>query len=155
MPNWCDNRLAIAGPPNVVMELVRLLEGPEEKLDFERLLPTPDDLHAGAGYRVPGDGDPLPDWYEWRCEHWGVKWSARDVKRRGFGRTGRVRYRFFTPYGAPHEFLDHVAELAPEIAMWLSYDVELLGYGHAVWRDGRQVEYEEQTAYGGSVHRDT
>src|SRR4051794_4660151 len=94
MPNCCDNRLAIAGPPDVVMELVRLLEGPEEKLDFERLLPTPRDLLEGADYDAPGIPDELPGWYQWHREHWGVKWNAWGASRRGYGRTGRVRYRF-------------------------------------------------------------
>ncbi len=145
MPNWCDNRLAIAGPPDVVMELVRLVDGDEQQLDFERLLPMPQDLLDGADDDAPASiADGFPGWYLWRQEHWGVKWNASDVTRRGYGRTGRVRYRFFTPYGPPAEFLDDLAALMPEVSMQLSFEVELLGDGRAAWRDGHRVEHEER-----------
>ena len=146
MPNACDNRLAIAGPPAVVMALVRALESEDAALDFERLLPTPRDLLDGGDYDASGIADGLPGWYQWRREHWGVKSNASGVTRRGYGRTGRVRYRFNTPYGPPIEFLDAVAGMAPEIEMDLRFDVELLGGGIARWRSGRCLEYEEARA---------
>lgn len=147
MPNWCDNRLAIAGPPAVVRLLVEELEGPEQPLDFEQLLPTPGELVDGAGNRAAGMPAELPGWYQWRLEHWGVKWNACDVARRGYGRTGRVRYRFFTPYGPPMEFLDHVARRYPEVGMDLVFAVELLGGGRASWRAGARCAYEQSPAF--------
>ncbi len=69
----------------------------------------------------------------------GVKWNACDVTRRGYGRTGRVRYRFMTPYGPPSAFLDFVAARYPEVAMSLSYDVESLGCGMAACAGGRRI----------------
>jgi len=132
VPNWCVNRLAIAGPPAAVKLLVEELASPDAALDFAALRPTPPELLADQP--VPAEG--FPDWYEWRRTHWGVKWNASDVTRRGYGRTGRVRYRFMTPYGPPSAFLDFVAARYPEVAMSLSYDVESLGRGMAAWAGG-------------------
>ena len=146
MPNWCDNRLAVSGPPVSVMEAVRLVEGPERKLDFERLLPTPRDLLDDAGQLTSDAPMRFPDWYSWRLEHWGVKWNASDVVRQGYGRTGKVRYRFFTPYGPPTEFLDHLSALYPRLTMRLTFEVEYLGDGRAEWRKGHRAVHEENVA---------
>ncbi len=122
MPNWCDNRVAIQGPPKLVMEVVERLESDERWFDFEGYLPTPPEL---LDPDQPREEHTLPDWYEWRREHWGVKWNARGSTRRGYGRTGRVRYRFLTAWGPPDTFLDHLAACHPELTavrdrlMWL------------------------------------
>jgi len=95
VPNWCVNRLAIAGPPAAVKLLVEVLASPDAALDFAARRPTPPELLADQPVQAEG----FPDWYRWRRTHWGVKWNTSDVTRRGYGRTGRVRYRFMTPYG--------------------------------------------------------
>src|SRR5437016_3667433 len=100
VPNWCDNRLAIRGAPELVMELVELVEG-DGVFDFQRLVPMPDKIREGGAHQAGGLGNGLPGWYQWSVENWGVKWNAWDVTRRGYGRTGRVRYRFFTAYKPP------------------------------------------------------
>jgi len=46
MPNWCLNRLAIAGPPAAVKLLVEELASPDAALDFAALRPTPPELLA-------------------------------------------------------------------------------------------------------------
>jgi hypothetical protein len=125
VPNWCLNRLAIAGPPAAVKLLVEELASPDAALDFAALRPTPPELLADQP--VPAEG--FPDWYEWRRTHWGVKWNASDVTRRGYGRTGRVRYRVMTPTAGRRRFLDFVAARYPEVAMSLSYDVEFWAVG--------------------------
>jgi hypothetical protein len=141
MPNWCDNRLAIAGPPKVVQALVCELQGPNGVLDFETLLPTPSDLIVAEPQRIlPGDPTEFPDWYAWRHENWGVKWNAAEASRIGYGRTGRVRYRFFTAWGPPAEYLDFVAQRYPEVSMSLTFDVEMMGTGAGSWRGGDLVE---------------
>lgn len=78
MPNWCVNRLAIAGPPAAVKLLVEELVSSDAALDFAALRPTPPELLADQP--VPAEG--FPDWYRWRRTHWGVKWNASDVTRR-------------------------------------------------------------------------
>ncbi len=128
------------------MELVSLVEG-DEPFDFEQLLPMPEGIRDGADYDAPGIPDALPGWYQWAREHWGVKWNAAYVTRRGYGRTGRVRYRFLTAYGPPTEFLDELALRFPDVEMDLVYDVELLGGGAAYWRDGRLTGYEGDDPY--------
>lgn len=142
MPNICDNRLAIAGPPEVVMDLVQSLQGKEQPLDFECLVPMPDVLLGPQG-EIRGPSG-FPRWYEWARTNWGVKWNAWGGVRRGYGRTGRVRYRFLTAYGPPSEFLDGVAARWPQVTMRLEFSVELLGDGNGLWRDGARAELHDE-----------
>ncbi len=141
MPNWCDNRLAIRGTSLVVRELADLMDG-DTLFDFNRIVPMPKHVRDGGAYdgHLPNS---FPGWDQWSREHWGVKWNAAYVTRRGYGRTGRVRYRFFTAYGPPTELLDELAARFPAIEMDLTLVVEFLGYGDASWRNGELVEYNE------------
>jgi hypothetical protein len=122
------------------MEMVGRLEG-DGPLDFEQLLPTPKDLLDGDDDR---ETDLFPGWYAWRREHWGVKWNASSVRRRGYGRSGRVRYRFVTPYGPPLEFLDHVGALYPMVQLRLEFEVEMLGRGGGAWHGGRRKDHWQE-----------
>lgn len=76
-----------------------------------------------------------------------MKWNAVSVTRRGYGRTGRVRYRFFTAYGPPTEFLNALARRFPRVEMDLTFEVELLGDGRAAWRGAQLAELGENTTY--------
>jgi hypothetical protein len=142
MPNWCDNRLAIRGRPAEVMDLVALLEG-DQPLDFERLIPMPQDIRDGADYEAHQGRNGFPGWYQWSCEHWGVKWNAVNSTRRGIGRTGRVRYRFFTAYDPPMEFIDALARRFPAVEIDLTFDIEMWGSGRAQWREGQLAEFAD------------
>ena len=134
MPNTCDNRLALAGPRDVVEDLVRVVASEDHALDFERLIPMPDWIKGSVG-----DGAGGAEWREWRIAHWGVKWNAWRVVRTGYGRTGRVRYRFRTAYAPPLPILDHIAARWPQVTMILRYEIEMLGEGQRLWRDGGRV----------------
>jgi hypothetical protein len=142
MPNWCDNRLAVRGAPVVVRELVEYVEG-DGPFDFERLLPMPRHIRDGGMYDGGLSVDTFPGWYQWSRERWGTKWNAWDASRRGYGRMGRVRYRFFTAYGPPIPVLDELARRFPSIEVDLAFEVELWGTGHAAWREGELVDYDE------------
>jgi hypothetical protein len=142
MPNVCLNRIAISGPPTVVMDLVRTLAGDEEPFDFEQLIPMPDAFLGAAGEEVTPTG--LPRWYLWARTNWGVKWNAWGGSRRGYGRSGRVRYRFCTAYGPPSEFLDRVAFRWPEVTMRLVFEVEFLGAGDGLWTGGARVALRDE-----------
>ena len=57
MPNWCLNRLTIAGPPAAVKLLVEELASPDAALDFAALGVLPAEvLNAGDGCSAVGGG---------------------------------------------------------------------------------------------------
>ena len=78
MPNWCANNMVVQGKGEVVKQFIQenfktdrnpwCKEGEYEYkyiLDFEQFDPTPTDE----------DGKIINDWYNWRLQHWGCKWS--------------------------------------------------------------------------------
>lgn len=76
IPNWCANNIVIQGKGKDVKQFIldnfKLNKNPYNKddeykyiLDFEQFDPTP----------LDENGDVFNDWYSWRLEHWGCKWS--------------------------------------------------------------------------------
>ena len=75
MPNWNSNKLVVKGEGKAVLDFIKenyleeKVQGKVEEcdyvLDFEKFLPTP----------LKDDGSIIDDWYDWRLENWGCKWS--------------------------------------------------------------------------------
>lgn len=85
MPNHCSNRVTVTGPKRLVLAFIKKAASDKEPLDFNRLVPMPDELRAT---KAPADDTPetarlkakygFADWYEWACANWGTKWGAYD-----------------------------------------------------------------------------
>lgn len=77
MPNWNYNNMNVKGKPELVKRFIKenfltqKVYNIKEAylLDFEVMEPTPID---------PETGDIIKDWYDWRLEHWGCKWSPTE-----------------------------------------------------------------------------
>ena len=79
MPNYCSNNMIVQGNGKDVKKFIKenfrtnKYNRSEEKvmylyeLDFEQFDPTPIDEKTG---------EIIDDWYNWRLQHWGCKWSC-------------------------------------------------------------------------------
>lgn len=77
MPNWCANSMIVQGNGKDVKTFIKEnfrsnIYGEKKdnvlyELDFEQFDPTPIDEKTG---------EIIDDWYHWRLEHWGCKWSC-------------------------------------------------------------------------------
>lgn len=73
MPNWNVNSMKIVGEPKAVVKFIKenysterdRHGNPSYLLDYEKLLPTP----------LKENGDIIDEWYIWRIENWGTKWT--------------------------------------------------------------------------------
>jgi len=73
MPNWCENKLKMTGPKDLIVALyeraVSLSETTNEGL-LEAMRPMPEALKETT---APRD---KPNWYDWAIDHWGTKWDV-------------------------------------------------------------------------------
>ena len=76
MPNWNSNNMVVQGKgkdvKQFILENFKINKNPYNKddeyayiLDFEQFDPTP----------LNESGNVFDDWYNWRLQHWGCKWS--------------------------------------------------------------------------------
>lgn len=169
MPNWCENHLVIAGKEEELDKLIEKLKQvpshiPENEINmnegyciFENLYPTPTDLLIGDApmrhnetqkSNVEKHGH--PDWYSWRIDHWGTKWTETGLsiaqekhvsKRTGIASIG---FNFDTAWGPALGLFQKAAEDYPNIMFCLYYQEPGMGFcGRNVWINGEEVESQE------------
>lgn len=166
MPNWVFNRLEITGNEMAIKKIKETLGADNELtryhfeineareresaverggervernyeipvLDFHNLLSPPKEIWneyvavAGWGEGIP----PMTDnnWYRWRNQHWGTKWNAGDVEWEETETC--LIYKFQTAWDTISE------ELLQQLAYLLS-----------AWKAEAELEFEEETGWGG------
>jgi hypothetical protein len=122
MPNWCNNKLTVFGPDEVVKRFRETAIGnspwhtEEEKksvLNFHSLMPVPPNVLA-AWYGEVG--------YEWDC-NWGAC-NAEEVEEW----EGHLTYFFDTAWSPPIPFLSKLAPMWPMLTFLLDYEEMGMGF---------------------------
>lgn len=129
MPNWCKNNLRIKGNGEKVLELLEMMKDEDGEMTFDKLVPEPIELKDTTS-PTPDDvpqeeRDRLKklygadNWYDWRCQNWGVKWNASES---GFYKRGDDWIvSFQTPWGPPIEFLKRMSRQFSKITFILQF----------------------------------
>ena len=125
MPNWCDNRLRIFGPPDEIEKFQRQATGhapwlseherqttAPSPLNFHRLLPVPAEVLAQH------NGDVLE---KWQVANWGTKWEADETELVDEWDTG-VCYGFNTAWSPPIALLKSIGPNWPTLKFLLHYE---------------------------------
>lgn len=113
MPNWCLNKVTISGPTADLTKLKDELHstwGKDKETWFDLSKIDPEPLGPMAEDDQGPHGQTLCyQRYEWRINHWGVKWNVilteePDLVKDPSGQeTGYLTYVFDTPWNAPFE----------------------------------------------------
>lgn len=106
MPNWVFNTIEIrSSNRNQLKQIEELLEGPNGKIDFNKLIPMP--KHDPDKFWAEGPLSMETEerlgkencWYWWSVDNWGTKWNACDI---GFSKgNGLIHYEFNTAWSEP------------------------------------------------------
>ena len=105
MPNWCMNNLTIShDDPAKLQEFVDAYNSGET---CNHYIPHPPEIMKSME-------DPKNnDWYQWRCNSWGVKWDFG--LEEGYDPiqvvNGEVVVSFNTAWSPPIEFYEHLVSL--------------------------------------------
>lgn len=143
MPNHITNRIKIAGPKDLVKEVVEFCGCPEELHDlfntktvvkdnpfnFDRIVPMTDDVKKSMedpeyfpkGYLENWKPDywfqtkPTEFWYTWCNLHWGTKWNSYEHQVDEDGSDGKWIIWFDTAWAPPTPVIDKLAMKFPGI----------------------------------------
>ena len=139
MPNWCSNKIYVTGKNLQVFRDSLKIKVDGEDVDwdnfgFGQLYPEPTmcpqgekklDEHGfnhteNTCYRKypPHKKEfyhTLREWYEWRCNHWGTKWEARECSIEDSEE--EISIMFNTAWAPPREWCEYVTN---------KYDLEII-----------------------------
>jgi hypothetical protein len=138
MPDWCHNQLVLEGPPAALSAVRDALASDTLPLDFERVLPPPDDLK---------DVHPRA----WREDTWGTDRNLnpddRETLVRDDPENGILVYRFDT-CTPPVGVAEHLTRQYPELDIVLVYHIPNECAGKHYWLGGEEIEsyeYDDET----------
>jgi len=130
MPNWCSGRATITGPEPVISEIKQILKNPEGDL-LNWMVPQPN---------FAGD----QDWYMWRVNSWGTKWSLSDVYIDNDDELDSIQFSFSTAWAPPVEAFARWAEQDGRVEFTLEYWEPGMGFvGRSEW-DGELLSEDHR-----------
>ena len=152
MPNHITNRIKLFGDESDIRRLMEAVKNDKYgigTLDFEKIIPMPDNIYRGnlgaAEQKLYGNNN----WYDWSLANWGTKWDA-------YGYDDCIDYSgdkdtitFLTAWSAPHPVIEKLAEMYPTVKIEHEWADEDIGSncGRRVYYDGERVE-EYYPEYG-------
>lgn len=131
MPNWCQNRLIVRGPS----ELIQSLFG-NNKCTLQSLLPCPQEL-LDISSPAPKQFQEInikkyghADWYGWCVSNWGTKWDPGpfdgDIiqikeKKSKKSKVSEFTCAFDSAWAPPVQAFETICEKYPELSLRLEY----------------------------------
>lgn len=109
MPNHVRNKLTLHGEEEAITNLLNTIKGEDRKINFNKILPTPENIFHGP---LGPDERKLygkNNWYDWNCENWGTKWNAYDIHAEN------NYVEFSTAWSAPLPVIAKLALMFPDI----------------------------------------
>jgi hypothetical protein len=136
MPNHITNLLT--APKHVIDSL----KSEEREVDFNTVIPTPDDVYQGnLTYGV----DYGPNWRDFNIGNWGTKWNAYDAERKS-----DTLIQFDTAWSHPREVIHVLSMMFPDETLTVEYADEDLGgnQGSYTIKDGVDTQNAMSPTYG-------
>lgn len=174
MPNWCDNRLYIAGDTETIKTFIEKVTVPDDQQEkrgqrydiLGNLYPTPQELkdtvsgwsadeavqsERNKQYEANKAKYGSKDWYDWNIKNWGTKWGDCDtyiVDEEPFitpdGR-GHIEFVFQSAWSPALEGIAHITKMFPSLEFACSYAEEGMGfYGFCTFIEGEPIDNCEQ-----------
>lgn len=76
MPNHITNRIQFSGKREDIDRVLALIKGDNECIDFEKIIPMPNNIYRGDLDQRARALYGKNNWYDWRRTNWGTKWNA-------------------------------------------------------------------------------
>lgn len=110
MPNHITNKIEFYGEQSNIDKVLELIKGEKECIDFEKIIPMPDNIFRGNVGAQERELYGKNNWYDWSIFHWGTKWNAYHSNLDKDNNT----MEFDTAWSCPMPVLDALAKLCYE-----------------------------------------
>lgn len=151
MPNWCHNKLIVAGPKPEVEKFIvdvqhenhgksvpskdasgsPVLTTVNQPLSFDRVTPLPESEKE--------------NWYDWRVDNWGTKWDAVSCEihvTTSDENKASAAYSFDTAWSPPDVVVSKLIESYPALYFKFTYGEPGMNYGGGIIGQGGHVVAE-------------
>jgi hypothetical protein len=159
MPNYVHHNFTITGPKEerdrFMAECFTMDDKEGLQLDFTKLVPEPnweentnsafvkEDTRRGDLTVKSGADFSFPDWYEWRCVHWGTKWNACstgvDVQ------ADEIGLSFDTAWSVPGPIIEQLAERFPRLRFEGTYIEEMQSFGGDIIIHDGEIDHNDRS----------
>ena len=152
MPNHVTNIVTYEGDR---MQIAEMLEAIKDDtlgigtVDFEKIIPMPDDIYRGNLGKKEKELYGDKNWYDWRKANWGTKWNCYGYDA-GYDYSQTDSLWFQTAWSAPHPILQKLSEMFPEIEFKHRWADEDIGYNcgqHRYFGGERTEEYYPESEF--------
>lgn len=153
MPNWCDNRMMVVGPTEVVNEFVK---GASKKVnEIERgmcilpnYLPFPPALEGEPVETDSGSFVPFTDrGYKWCLTNWGTKWADSGTRVISSSSSSdesisQIVIYMNTAWGPPDEGIHRISAMFPELTFTLAFHEDGMSFSGVVQYSGGEMLFD-------------
>lgn len=144
MPNHVTNIIELKGDRVEINNLLETIKNDEiglGSIDFEKIIPMPDNIYRGELGTKERELYSENNWYDWSIANWGTKWNAYGYD---IGKDYRTENKliFLTAWEAPHPIMEKLAEMYPEVNIqheWADEDIGM-NCGRYCYSKGERVE---------------
>jgi hypothetical protein len=144
------NKMTVRGDDVALAKFASRMNG---EFSLEKILPTPQKLLERSPDASKGE---IPEWYNWRLQHWGTKWDLRGVKETATGRGARLTFdqsgksytcEFDTAWHPPMIALENLSKQIPDLEIHLTYQDDMMNFtGRANFLNGESDFVFEEPA---------
>ena len=129
MPNHITNRLKLFGDESDIRRLMEAVKNDEYgigTLDFDKIIPMPDNIYRGPLGKAEMELYGENNWYDWSIANRGTKWGAYGYEKGVDYSENGNSLRFLTAWSAPHPVIEKLAQMYPTVKIeheWADEDI--------------------------------
>jgi hypothetical protein len=123
MPNWVKTIVRVAGSKADKLAIKELVKGKDSEFDFNKIIPTPDNIFQGNLGAEEMKKYGKNNWYDWDCANWGTKWNASEA----YASEDGSRYDFQTAWSVAEPVLEALSKKFPKVKITCRYADEDIG----------------------------
>ena len=119
MPNWVQNIITVK--PSNIEKLKEVLLNEGEEVDFNKIIPMPEDIFLGNLGDKEKEKYGEKNWYDWSIANWDTKWNANETI------VNDNSIDFQTAWSHPEKVIIQLSKLLPKVILQVQYADEDIG----------------------------